>query len=105
MDEFMRDEFKLECELETSLTKEQIDKIFGKKPGRPNLLKIAVPMYEHEWSKYPEKVRISFEDGTTMVYDIHTEQPAPVIVENIKIIRKWKQGYINQPARRRRRRG
>lgn len=99
------EKYVIEAKLETELTDEKIDKILGKKPGRPIMMKIAVPIYEHDFSKYPEKVRISFEDGTTMVYDIHTEQPAPVIVENIKIIRKWKQGYINQPERRRRRRG
>ena len=77
----------------------------GKELERPSMLNIAVPIYEHEWSKYPDQVRISFKDGKTMVYDLRVDQPAPVIVENIKIIRKWKQGYINQPVRRRRRRG
>ena len=100
----MDDRYEIECELETELTQEQIDRILGKKPGRPSMMKIAVPIYEHEWSKYPDKVRISFDDGTTMVYDMRVDQPAPVIMENIKIIRKWKQGYVNQPMRRRRRR-
>ena len=69
---------------------------------RPRMLPEAVPHYEHDCSKYPEQIRVSFSDGSTAVYDIHTEQPAPVIIENIKIIRKWKQGYNNQPIRRRR---
>lgn len=60
--------------------------------------------YEHEFSRHQEKIRVSFKDGSTAVYDLRVEQPHPVIVENIKIIRKWKQGYVNQPKRRRRNR-
>ena len=60
--------------------------------------------YEHEFSRHPEKIRVSFKDGSTAVYDLRVDQPHPVIVETIKIIRKWKQGYVNQPQRRRRNR-
>ena len=49
----------------------------------------------------PEALRVSFSDGSTQIYELRREGPAPVIVENIKIIRKWKQEYLNQPARRR----
>lgn len=70
---------------------------------RPDMLEKSVPIYEHDFSKYPDRLRVSFADGRTFVYDIHTDQPAPVIVQNIKLIRKMKQGYVNQPARRRRR--
>ena len=41
----------------------------------------------------PDSVRVSFSDGTTAIYDLHTDQPAPVIYENIRIIRKMKVGY------------
>ena len=59
---------------------------------------------EHdEFSRHPGRVRLMFRDGTTAVYDLHVDQPAPVILENIRIIRRMKQGYVNQPARRRRR--
>ena len=68
---------------------------------RPQILDKPLPMYDHEWSELPDRVRISFDNGRTAVYDLRMEQPAPVIVENIKIIRKWR-GYVNQPARRRR---
>ena len=71
---------------------------------RPVMLDKPLPCYEHNSSIYPEKIRVSFEDGKTMVYEIRTEQPAPIIMENIRIIRKWKQGYVNQPEIRRRRR-
>ena len=71
---------------------------------RPEIMGKVVPIYEHDYSVLPEKIRVLFADGRTMVYDIHIDQPAPVIVENIQIIRKWKQGYVNNPARRRRNR-
>lgn len=70
--------------------------------SRPEMMDKPLPIYERECSRYPDQVRISFKDGKTFLFDIHTDQPAPVIMENIRIIRKWKQGYINQPMRRRR---
>ena len=71
--------------------------------NRPTILPKPMPMYERDSSEYPELIRVSFSDGSTAVYELRMEQPAPVIIENIKIIRKWKQGYVNQPERRRRR--
>lgn len=71
--------------------------------NRPEMMDRAVPYYGHAWSKYPDQIRVSFEDGSTVIYEARMEQPAPVIVENIKIIRKWKSGYVNQPERRKRR--
>ena len=68
---------------------------------RPEILGKVVPIYEHDYSVLPEKIRVLFADGRTMIYDIHVEQPAPVIVQNIKLIRKMKQGYVNKPRRRR----
>ena len=72
--------------------------------SRPQLLDRAVPNYEHDCSIYPDQIRVSFSDGHTEVYDRRVEQPAPQVVESIRIIRKWKQGYVNQPMRRRRNR-
>jgi len=68
---------------------------------RPEILPEPVPIYEHTFSEKPERVRISFTDGTSAIYDLRVEQPAPVILENIKIIRRMKQGYVNKPLRRR----
>lgn len=73
----------------------------GKK--RPEVLGKIVPIYDHDYSVIPDRIRVSFADGRTMIYDVHIDQPAPVIVQNIRLIRKMKQGYINQPERRRRR--
>lgn len=72
------------------------------KGERPEVLGKVVPIYEHDFSKYPDRLRVSFADGRTFVYDIHTDQPAPVIIENVRIIRNWKQGYVNRPQRRKR---
>ena len=62
--------------------------------------------YEHEFSRHPEKIRISFRDGSTAVYDLHTDQPHPLVLKNIEIMKETKknitQGYVNNPMRRRR---
>ena len=71
---------------------------------RPELLPVPLAIYEQPDSEIPEKVRISFTNGTSAIYELPVVQPAPVIMENIKIIRRMKQGYVNQPVRRRRNR-
>ena len=73
-------------------------------PERPEMLQKPKANYEHDFSVYPESVRVSFGDGKTIIYDRRIEQPAPMFEENIRIIRKWKQGYVNKPQRRRRNR-
>ena len=55
---------------------------------RPEVLPEPLPIYEHTCSEIPDRVRISFSNGTSAIYDLHTDQPAPVILENIKIIRR-----------------
>ena len=75
------------------------------KAKRPKILDKVVPIYDRDVSRHPDSIRVSFEDGTTAVYDIRTEQPHPVIVENIEIIRRWNNGYMHQPEKRRRRTG
>ena len=69
--------------------------------NRPKMLDKPAPMYETSYSKFPDRIRVSFEDGTTAVYELRHDQPHPVILENVRIIRKWRE-YVNQPARRRR---
>ena len=73
-----------------------------KKGLRPEMMPGAVGYYDYDISKYPDRIRVSFADGKTLVYELRTEQPHPIIVENINIIKRMKQGYVNQPARRRR---
>lgn len=72
------------------------------KPKRPEILDKVVPIYEHDTSRIPDAVRVSFADGSTAVYDRHVDQPHPDYVKSIETIRKWNNGYINQPMRRRR---
>ena len=57
--------------------------------SRPEILAEAVPYYDRDESKYPDRVRISFRDGHTEIYDLRVNQPRPA-------------DYINQPMRRRR---
>ncbi len=73
------------------------------KKERPEMLARVVPMYDREGSRIPDRIRISFSDGTTAVYDLHADQPAPLILENIQIIQKWNTGYQYREPRRRRR--
>ena len=70
-------------------------------PERPAMLGKMVPIYDHNTSKHPDRIRVSFDDGSTAVYVMDVEQPHPLVMESIQIIRKWN-GYNNQPMRRRR---
>ena len=66
---------------------------------RPEVLPEPLPIYETIYSEIPDRVRISFSNGTSAIYDLHTDQPAPVILENIRIIRRMV-GYEPKHARR-----
>lgn len=69
-------------------------------PERPEMLPQMVPIYDHESTRHPDSIRVSFTDGTTEVYDIRRVQPHPLTIKSIETIRKWNNGYINQPMRR-----
>ena len=71
-------------------------------PERPEMLPQMVPIYDHESTRHPDSIRVSFTDGTTEVYDIRRVQPHPLTIKSIETIRKWNNGYVNQPMRRRR---
>ncbi len=70
--------------------------------NRPEVMGKVVPLYENDYSEIPDRIRVSFSDGHTAVYDLHTDQPAPVILENIRIIRRMKNGYQYKQRRARR---
>ena len=57
---------------------------------KPKVLPNPMPSYIHAMSRHPEQLRVSFSDGSTAVYDLRIQQPAPQILENIRIIRKWR---------------
>ena len=48
---------------------------------RPELLPQPLPTYAHEWSVHPDSIRVSFADGSTRIYDLRIEQPAPVFAK------------------------
>jgi len=68
-------------------------------PERPAMMPMGVTYYKGKHSRYPEKVRVSFQDGNTFIYEMRTEQPAPVVVEKVEII----QPVVGYPKPRRRR--
>lgn len=51
--------------------------------NRVNPLPIVLPKHEHSWSKYPDIVRVSMEDGKVINYRIEVQQPAPVFREQL----------------------
>ena len=71
-------------------------------PERPEMLPQMVPIYDHESTRHPDSIRVSFTDGTTEVYDIRRVQPHPLTIKSIETIRKWNNGYLKQPKYRRR---
>ena len=89
--------------------KEREKELEQNRKNRPEMLTKAVPKYDYDSSRYPDRIRVSFADGSTQIYRIQTELPPPVLVESIEIIRKWHTGYkapemAEIPERRRRRR-
>ena len=77
------------------------------KENRPEILPKPAPVYEHEYSEIPERIRVSFSDGRTAVYELRVDQPHPLVIKNIEIMKETKKkitmGYVNQPEIRRRR--
>ena len=74
---------------------------------RPSPLPEPALTYRTEDSIHPDQIRLSFDDGSTAIYDLRTTQPHPLALRNVEIMketqRKITQGYVNQPMRRRRR--
>ena len=74
-----------------------------KKENRPKPLPTPVYIFDREDSQIPDRIRVSFSDGTTAVYTLHVDQPHPLVEESIRIIRRWRsEGYQYVPPRRRR---
>ena len=72
---------------------DELERILGGEPTvRPEMMPKAVPFYERETSVHPDAIRVSFRDGSSAVYDLRVEQPAPQVIEAVGIIRKWN-GY------------
>lgn len=71
------------------------------KPERLAPLPEMVPIYEHEHDGHPDALRVSFEDGSTAVYEIRRDQPHPMTIKSIEIIRKWNTGILPAEPKRR----
>ena len=71
------------------------------KPERLTPLPEMVPIYEHEHDGHPDALRVSFEDGSTAVYEIRRDQPHPMTIKSIEIIRKWNTGILPEEPKRR----
>lgn len=54
---------------------------------RPEILPEPAAYYDRPDSKYPDRIRLSFQDGHTEIYDRRVNQPRPT-------------AYINYPKRR-----
>ena len=72
------------------------------KPERLAPLPEMVPIYEHEHDGHPDALRVSFEDGSTAVYEIRRYQPHPMTIKSIEIIRKWNTGIMPEEPKKRR---
>ncbi|MBQ6721559.1 MAG: hypothetical protein IJQ88_05265 [Clostridia bacterium] len=71
------------------------------KPERLAQLPEMVPIYENEHDGHPDALRVSFEDGSTAVYEIRRYQPHPMTIKSIEIIRKWNTGIMPEEPKRR----
>ena len=61
--------------------------------NRPTILPKPMPMYERDSSEYPEMIRVSFSDGSTAVYELRVEQPAPVVFQKVEMGDRFIIGY------------
>lgn len=48
-----------------------------------NPLPMVCPMFEHPWSDYPDKIRVSMENGKVIDYRREIQQPAPVFRDQL----------------------
>lgn len=39
----------------------------------------ALPVYEHDWSDYPDRLRVAMDDGKVVDYVLQVTQPKPVL--------------------------
>jgi len=60
---------------------------------RPPLM--PVPLCTYGYGKYPERIRMSFKDGKTRVYETPVQQPSPMLVTKQELNRMYKEsgGY------------
>ena len=59
-----------------------------RRPRRPAPLPEPATYYDRQGSRYPDRIRLSFADGHTEVYDRRVNQPRPNTYTNIPIRRR-----------------
>ena len=50
-------------------------------------------VYEHEFSKYPDRIRVPMSDGTVVTYTISVEMPHPCFEAAMKSIKKFSANF------------
>ena len=55
-----------------------------------------VPIYETSWSQYPDRLRVSMEDGTVVDYQVIIKQPQPVLKDLLDQLDHTVFGYGGQ---------
>jgi hypothetical protein len=66
--------------------------------GKP--LPMVLPIWEHDWSEFPDVVRVSMEDGHVINYRREISQPKPVFKE---MLDRFTTTCVGYRAKRRRR--
>jgi len=66
----------------------------------------VVPVWEHEWSEYPEEIVVGFKNGHFARYQLYVEQPHPAFQKVINLLDKLPVygGYKAPEIKKRRRR-
>ena len=58
------------------------------RPNRPRPMPTATMEYADDSSRVPDTIRVSFDDGTTAIFDRREDQPKPLVYRNLQIIRE-----------------
>lgn len=66
--------------------------------GEP--LPMVLPIWEHEWSVYPDVVRVSMENGKVIDYRCEIKQPRPILKG---MLDRFTETCVGYRAKRRRR--
>jgi hypothetical protein len=54
---------------------------------------VVHPVYEHDWSEYPEKIRVPMDDGKVVDYRMVIQQPAPLFKDALDKFTETCVGY------------
>ena len=65
-----------------------------------NPLPMVLPIWENDWSVFPDVVRVSMEDGHVLNYRLEVSQPKPVFRDKLD---QFTQTCVGYRAKRRRR--